>query len=559
MVETEAKILKRDTDFVSSGSFVPLSSIRATFSEWDAPLVALESLTKELETDQGRWKPGPLIDMLNVRSKTGVYRISSILGRLSQAVQRVWRAQLIAFVIHGSLSPVDPIASTSYVLLPEQIPSCVSIQTRASIAYVGRAIGTVKSAKWHKQLPRSIASAHTIILEGVLPEDQHAFDRAIADVRTNVSEWMWLNVLTRKDAEEAVDSLSVTRFKILKTNLISTSFRANYFLLRNGEFGLSLIRELERLKVSRLSGRTASTSMIREQDLQLALLRASLGTTAQHDPSLSRLRFHLPSGPLRPLLPSLANTNASAIEVTTFDDLLLGTPLVLNYTVSWPLDLFLHPQDLQLYAALFSYVSSLRKTHTRIHTCWTSLSNDQRARRRWTGLGEGGTSEDGESRRQLLRCGWGLVREMNWFLDSLLGYIMVDVVDVEWGHLKGLLGGEKVTNLEGSQAGSAGDPSSLNSGSQLDFTTLRTIHSNYLERVLTGSLLSNQALTTIIRSIFQICERFAAQVERWGGDVLPQLLFEGSLNDGDDSKVGDMVRERLAVVAEINEVRTRRS
>lgn len=136
---------------------------------------------------------------------------------------------------------------------------------------------------------------------------------------------------------------------------------------------------------------------------------------------------------------------------------------------------------------------------------------------------------------------------------------MVDVVDVEWGHLKGLLGGEKVTNLEGSQAGSAGDPSSLNSGSQLDFTTLRTIHSNYLERVLTGSLLSNQALTTIIRSIFQICERFAAQVERWGGDVLPQLLFEGSLNDGDDSKVGDMVRERLAVVAEINEVRTRRS
>lgn len=189
----------------------------------------------------------------------------------------------------------------------------------------------------------------------------------------------------------------------------------------------------------------------------MALLRASLGTTAQHDPSLSRLRFHLPSGPIRPLLPSLANTNSSATESTTFDDLLLGTPLVLNYTVSWPLDLFLHPQDLQVYAALFSYVSSLRKTHTRIHTCWTSLSNDQRARRRWTGLGEGGTLEDGESRRQLLRCGWGLVREMNWFLDSLLGYVMIDVVDVEWGRLKGLLGGDKGTSSECSQTGHAGE------------------------------------------------------------------------------------------------------
>ena len=97
--------------------------------------------------------------------------------------------------------------------------------------------------------------------------------------------------------------------------------------------------------------------MILEQDLHLALLRASLGTTAQYDPSLSRLRFKLPSRPLRPLLPSLASAHsqkdvssisAAAQEITSFDDLLLGTPLILNYTVKWPLDLFLHPTDLQV-------------------------------------------------------------------------------------------------------------------------------------------------------------------------------------------------------------------
>ena len=104
--------------------------------------------------------------------------------------------------------------------------------------------------------------------------------------------------------------------------------------------------------------------MIREQDLHLALLRSSLGTTAQHDPSLSHLRFQLPSGPLRPLLPSLAHTGpmrdlstslaAAGHEPTAFDDLLLGTPLVLNYSVSWPLDLFLHTSDLHIYATLFA-------------------------------------------------------------------------------------------------------------------------------------------------------------------------------------------------------------
>ncbi|KAI0931334.1 hypothetical protein AcV5_005156 [Taiwanofungus camphoratus] len=565
VVDTEAKVLKRDSSLVASGSFVPLSSIRATFAEWDAPLAALESLVDELQSEQ-HWEPGPLIDLLLTRSHTGIHRIASIYSRLCQAVQRVWIAQLQAFLIHGSLTEKDPLASKEYTLLEGSVPSCLSAQSRDSIAYVGRAIGTVKAARWERQFPRSLAMEHTKMLESVLPQDQYAFDRVIADIRTAVSEWLWLNVLTHRDVEVAVESL------------------ANYFLLRNGEFALSLIREIERLKISRLTGRSGLTTMIREQDLHLALLRASLGTTAQHDPTLTHLRFHLPSGPLRPLLPSLATGPTKDLSVslsrtsdpTAFDDLLLGTPLLLTYTVSWPLDLFLHASDLQIYGALFAFLSALRKTHTRIHTCWTSLSNSQRARRRWTGLGEGGTVEDLEVRKGLLRCGWGVVREMSWFLDTLLGYVMTDVVEVEFRRLKGLLL-EKTSGLgrQGSQPVPGTDtpatqigvshsassiPTSLSNvsnasspaSSQLDFTTLRNIHTTYLERLLTGSLLSNPALTAIIRMILEICERFVAQVERWGGDILPALLFEGSLAAGGD-RVGEMVKERHAIVADINE------
>jgi len=89
------------------------------------------------------------------------------------------------------------------------MPPCVSIQSRDSIAYVGRAIGTVKAAKWVRQLPRDLATEHTKLLEGVLPEEQHEFDRVVAQIRTNVSEWLWLNVLTQKDVEDAVHSLYV--------------------------------------------------------------------------------------------------------------------------------------------------------------------------------------------------------------------------------------------------------------------------------------------------------------------------------------------------------------
>ena len=281
-----------------------------------------------------------------------------------------------------------------------------------------------------------------------------------------------------------------------------------------------------------------------------------MGTTAQHDPLLSRLRFSLPSGPLRPLLPVLSQSTPST-EFATFGDLLLGTPLVLNYTVSWPLDLFLHPQDLQVYGTLFGYLSALRKTHIRIHTCWASLSNSQRARRRWTGLGDGGTNEDLEFRRELLRCGWGLVRELNWFLDSLLAYTMVDVIDVEWTRLKLLLSGTdpeaQTSNGHRSRTGMADSTTGTGSSHHLDFTTLRTIHHDYLERVIVGTLLSNQPLGAIIRSLLELSDQFVSQIERWGGDVLPELLIEGSINNAENERVGDMVRERLAALSTVHQ------
>lgn len=206
VTETEAKVLSRDSGLVARGAFVPLSSVRAIFSEWDAPLAALSALTDDLELQES-WKPGPLIDMLLLRSQTGVHRIATVLSRLSEAVQRVWRTQLTAFLVHGSLASIDPLASDDYIMAEGSIPSCVSPQTSESITYVGRAIATIKNAKWQKHLPRNLAFEHTTLLEKVLPEDQHAFDLVIFEIRTNVSEWLWLNVLTHKDIEEAVVSL----------------------------------------------------------------------------------------------------------------------------------------------------------------------------------------------------------------------------------------------------------------------------------------------------------------------------------------------------------------
>lgn len=318
-----------------------------------------------------------------------------------------------------------------------------------------------------------------------------------------------------------------------------------------------LVREFERLKVSRMTLKLTSrhSQIIREQDLHLAMLRASLGTSAQHDPTLTRLRFVLSAGPLRPLLPSLHPTkNVLAQLPAAFDDMLLGTQLKLTYTLPWPLDLFLTPAALTSYNSLFAFLSTIRKTHVRVLECWVSLSNAQRARRRWTGTGEGGTEGDREVRERLLRCGWGCARTMNWFLEAVMEYVWCDVIDEEYARFKNQLKGpqSKDSHPPSTPDAQAGrDPAVTG---HLDFNTLRFLHNVYLNHLLNNTLISQPSLSSTLRSIFESCELFVAQIERWGGDVLPPLLFEGSLTDGGGARVGEMVRERWKIMKDINEV-----
>jgi hypothetical protein len=144
---------------------------------------------------------------------------------------------------------------------------------------------------------------------------------------------------------------------------------------------------------------------------------------------------------------------------------------------------------------------------------------------------------------------------MGWFLDTLLGYVMMDVVEVEFQKLKGVLCKEGASAEQPPSKGETNLTSQANQKpvAPLDFTSLRTIHANYLDRLLNGCLLTNPGLTAVLQSILETCEHLAAQVERWGGDVLPALLFEGSLRAGEEG-VGAMVKERWAVVADIDEV-----
>ena len=217
VVQTETSVLQRDDAMVAGGSFVPLASLKAIFSSWDAPLAALISLVEHIRTfPSGSMPPGQLIDLLLMRSDSGVERIREIMSRLAETVQKVWRMHLVAYVVHGTLSEQDPFAlGNPSQLNADVIPKCVSEDARESIAYVGKAIVTIKSAKLPStqnktvRLPRELAVEHTTLLGKVLPQDSHAFEEVITRIRASVSEWLWTTVLTHRDVNESVERLLV--------------------------------------------------------------------------------------------------------------------------------------------------------------------------------------------------------------------------------------------------------------------------------------------------------------------------------------------------------------
>lgn len=443
------------------------------------------------------WTGGLLIDLLSLKASTGVERVAKHMARLRTAVEDSWMQHLIAWVCRGEIHRpggiADPHASkrtlisrdqlihwidatdadahndhlaaangdgladwaassgNTWAFRPDALPASVSDSTADSILYVGRALYTIRYANAssahlsetpsrHTRLsgpPDTVIQLHEAALAraGVRPSRPSDLDRAIQSLRNDVSDWIFRNILT--------------------TSVVLSSLQClgDYFLHRNGPYILSLLGEVETMRKNKLyRARSAAASVIRSSDLELSLRRATVGTWAEDDPSLQRLRFVLPKGGYRPSLTGArtakvrgaapANANAdmtiagSTLISTRFDDYLIGVPAQLHYTAVFPLDLFLSASDLAAYSRIFSYLIAIKKVHARVLDCWIALSKNQRGRRKFTGTGEGGVDAREEKQRgRLLRCSWGVVRSMKWFLDTLLGHFQTDIIDAQWGSL----------------------------------------------------------------------------------------------------------------------------
>lgn len=275
--------------------------------------------------------------------------------------------------------------------------------------------------------------------------------------------------------------------------------------------------------------------MIRAHDLDLALLRASVGTAAESDRELEAFSWTMPEGPLRPLTKP---TPSDGSIRSLFTPALLGTPIHLTASVNWPLDLFMTPPAVTAYSDMHAYLFALRDTHMRVQKCWSALSGAQRRRRQYTGIDEGGAGSERDERTHLARLAWGTVRAMLFFLDQLISHFMTDIISMQTKRL--------VEQLRAAAPSTRPPSRSASPQGYLDFLTLRQMHARHLSFLRQGLLIADKDSAVVIRDILDTCKTFSGLVEKWGGDVLPELLM------ADDNAMA----ERKAAVEDISEVGT---
>ncbi|KAL1408211.1 hypothetical protein Q8F55_005016 [Vanrija albida] len=528
VVHTEAAVLARDPGYVQRGetSFVPLSLLVATFDAWQAPMAALAALVARVPD----YTPGELMQHLSDCGSTGHPELRRVFSALLDAVWAHFKAGLVVFLLDGiaadTSTPAAPAIGLDagadpphrlYRLDLALVPASVGPPTRESILYVGRVAATLK--REGRALPRSLVDKAR---KDVLGASFDALDAAVQRTRADVGEWLWTHILTGRQVAEALESFG------------------NYFLTRDADFSLNVIREVARLRRDRLllANPASSSSVIRAYDLDLALLRASVGTDAEADRALEALSWSMPAGHLRPnSKPAPDNGSVRGL----FAPALLGTPLALTATVAWPLDLFMTPPAVAAYSDIHAYLYAIRDTHARVLDCWSALSGAQRRRRVWTGADEGGMGDERAARTALARTAWATVRAMLFFLDQLLGHFMTDIVGTQHRRLLEQLARAspdapaQTPQRPGSAA--AGRPvtpfarprsaSPARGAQYLDFLTLRQMHARHLAFLREGLLIAERDSAVLVRDILDTCKRFAGLVERWGGDVLPELLQEG--------------------------------
>ena len=148
--------------------------------------------------------------------------------------------------------------------------------------------------------------------------------------------------------------------------------------------------------------------------------------------------------------------------------------LSLEYEPTWPVHLILSPEVLEKYNNLFRFLLPFRRVQLMLHRNWVVDSRQMTS----------------QSKGVHIRKLMNLRREMAFFIDNVMSYFQVDVLEAQWSKLEQLVAKSQ------------------------DFEEVRKFHDNYLNNINSQCLVYMSKLVKALEDLLQICKTMSYFIDR---------------------------------------------
>ncbi|MCD7454223.1 Gamma-tubulin complex component 4 [Datura stramonium] len=504
-----------------------------------------------LEIERDNIYGGKLLNLLHKRCHCGVPELQTCIQRLLWHGHQVMYNQLASWVVYGILhdpyrefyiSSQDDkdseqesaphllekltrlsVADTSlndwhlgFHISLDMLPEYITMHVAESILFAGKAVRVLrnpspsfqfKDGSSHQQIQRGSQRTqgytttisfqnnsldNKLIGEDLIPQaEADKIESMLQDLKES-SEFHKRSFENTIDTIKAVAASHLWQLVVVRADL-NGHLKAlkDYFLLEKGDFFQSFLEESRQLM--RLPPRQSTA----EADLMVPFQLAALKTIGEEDKYFSRVSLRMPSFGIA-LKPS--PVDLPKVKVNKDGDS-MGHPdsslevsldgwdgISLEYSIDWPLQLFVTPEVLSKYQRIFQYLLRLKRTQMELEKSWAfamhqdhidfaKLRNDSRK------------SSVSQHRRQRLRPMWHVREHMAFLIRNLQFYIQVDVIESQWNVLQ--------SHIQNSH----------------DFTELVGFHQEYLAALISQSFLDIGSVSRILDGIMKLCLQFCWKIE----------------------------------------------
>jgi len=545
---------------VGGYDIVSLAKIMSGFEGWERILSYLHSLASAM----GGMGGGELVDRLRTDIHTGFPTLEAVSLHLLKIAETAWLREVSTWVLYGRLPSSEDFFITEsesvvlnpvnedetgvlkeYTVAKSRLPSFVTPDTASSILFIGRALSIIRLRGGASTETTSdtispemtLLPAHLSYLQSLQsPLSPQKLHTAISEIRLSLSRHTLQTLLP---ASKIIDVVHVLR---------------EFFLLGRGEFAAAIVEQAsEQVRnrwrrpgagggVGALGVKSSSGgAVVKEGEVSSILTRtwgvlSSLQGEETTDERLDTARDLIYLSLVKP--PPATSAVSTPVHPRarlgeSFKDLLVGVPVTLSFHLSWPLELFLQPADLETYDAIFAYLISVRRTLIRLQTLW-------RGRRYPPSPLAFSKSENravAKARREVIkkrecieRAVWATAGLNVFFLEALVGYWQGEVVEGAFRALMDVLGeGLEETPEEQQQQededgdvwmaeGEGEDVKNVEEKSkeQQDPESLMREHHLYLSRLKRGLFLADHQFAPLLKKFLIASEALASHVERMG-------------------------------------------